>query len=162
MTIRAVIDTNIWVSAILNPFGFPSRLRDAFANGVFQPVISETMLVELAEVLSRPRIKDKYGLATADIQELLVLIEERSETVVLSNDVKICRDINDNMVIETAIKGRAEYLVTRDDDIKQDRIVSSFLQQYRVSILSVADFLSLLEKQVERPHADHPASSPRE
>ena len=81
MAIRAVIDTNIWVSAILNPFGFPSKLRHSFTKGLFQPVISEPMFLELAEVLNRPRIKDKYGLAAADITELLLLIEERSESV---------------------------------------------------------------------------------
>jgi len=146
MAIRAVIDTNIWVSAILNPFGFPARLRNSFAKGLFRPVISEPMFLELAEVLNRPRIKAKYGLAAADIKELLVLIEERSESVQLSGNVKICRDINDDMVIETAIKGRVEYLVTRDDDIKHGDKVSSFLQQYNVSVLSVANFISILEK----------------
>jgi len=146
MAIRAVIDTNIWVSAILNPFGFPSRLRKSFTKGLFQPVISEPMFIELAEVLNRPRIKDKYGLAAADIKELLVLIEERSESVHISGGVKLCRDRNDDMVIETAIKGRVEYLVTRDDDIKHDGEVSSFLHQYNVSILTVAEFLSLIEK----------------
>lgn len=145
MAVRAVIDTNIWVSAILNPFGFPSRLRKSFTKGLFQPVISEPMFMELAEVLNRPRIKDKYGLAAADIKELLILIEERSESVFISGDVKLCRDRNDDMVIETAVKGRAEYLVTRDDDIKHDKEVSSFLQQYNVSVLSVSKFLSLIE-----------------
>jgi putative PIN family toxin of toxin-antitoxin system len=146
MVVRAVIDTNIWVSAILNPFGFPSMLRQSFTKGLFQTVISEPLFLELAEVLNRPRIKDKYGLTAADIEELLVLIEERSDPVLLSGDVTICRDSGDNMVIETAVKGRAEYLVTRDDDIKHDREVSLFLKQYNVSILSVANFLSILEK----------------
>jgi len=129
MAVRAVIDTNIWVSAILNPFGFPSRLRRAFEMGSFQPVISESMFSELAEVLNRPRIKDKYGLAADDIKELLVLIEERAETVHFLGDVKICRDGSDNMVIETAVRGRVEYLVTRDDDIKHYSEVSTFLRQ---------------------------------
>ena len=80
MAIKAVIDTNIWVSALLNPFGFPAALRKSFAEGVFQCIISEPILLELAEVLNRPRIKDKYGLTVKDIQELLILIEERSET----------------------------------------------------------------------------------
>ena len=104
------------------------------------------MFLELAEVLNRPRIKDKYGLTADDIKELLVLIEEHSEPVLLSGDVNICRDSNDNMVIETAIKGRVEYLVTRDDDIKHDRRVSSYLRKYSISVLSVAKFLSIIEK----------------
>ena len=107
MAIRAVIDTNIWVSALLNPFGFPATLRRFFVEGAFQGIISETILLELAEVLNRPRIKDKYGLSTDDIQELLILIEERSEHVLLSGEISICRDKDDNLIIETAIKGQA-------------------------------------------------------
>jgi len=127
VTIKAVIDTNIWVSAILCPSGFPAKLRESFADGIFHSVISEPMLLELAEVLSRPRIKEKYGISEYDIQELLILIEERSEHVMLSGDVAICRDKDDNLIIETAIKGQANYIVTRDDDIKSDKKVSSFL-----------------------------------
>lgn len=146
MAVSAVIDTNIWVSSLLNPFGFPAKLRKSFEDGVFLTVISEPMLAELADVLSRPRIKGKYGITDADIEELLILIEERSEHVMLSDGVNICRDKDDNLVIETAIKGKAGYLVTRDDDIKFDEKVSSFLSQYGVTVVSIAKFLSLINK----------------
>lgn len=145
MVIKAVIDTNIWVSALLNPFGFPAKLRKSFEDGVFLAVISEPMLAELADVLSRPRIKSKYGITDADIEELLILIEERSEHVLLSDSVNICRDKDDNFVIETAIKGKAAYLVTRDDDIKFDEKVASFLSQHNVSVVSIAKFLPLIK-----------------
>ena len=146
MAVKAVIDTNIWVSAILNPFGFPSKLLRSFEKGLFQPAISEPMFLELAEVLNRSRIKDKYRLTADDIKELLVLIEEHSEPVLLSGDVNICHDSNDNMVIETAVKGCVEYLVTRDEDIKHDRRVSSYLRKYSISVLFVAKFSSIIEK----------------
>ena len=146
MAVRAVIDTNIWVSALLNPFGFPARLRKSFEEGFFHPIISEPLIEELAEVLNRPRIKNKYGIAEDDISELLILIEERSEHVLLSGDINICRDSDDNFVIETAIKGQAEYLVTRDDDIKFDKKVSTFLLQHSISVLSVAKFLNVINK----------------
>lgn len=145
MAVKAVIDTNIWVSALLNPSGFPAKLLTNFKDGVFHSVISEPMLAELADVLSRPRIKDKYGITDSDIEELLILIEERSEHVLLSVDVGICRDKDDNFVIETAIEGKAEYLVTRDDDIKFDKSVASFLSQHNVSVISIAKFLPLIK-----------------
>ena len=147
MAIRAVIDTNIWVSALLNPFGFPATLRRFFAEGAFQSVISESILLELAEVLNRPRIKDKYGLTVEDIRELIILIEERSEHVMLSGDVSVCRDKDDNLIIETALKGQAQYIVTRDDDIKFDNNVSLFLLKYGITVSSVAQFLSIIHKE---------------
>ncbi|MBI3584408.1 MAG: putative toxin-antitoxin system toxin component, PIN family [Nitrospinae bacterium] len=146
MPIRVVIDTNIWVSALLNPFGFPARLLKSFKEGVFTVIISSPMIEELANVLNRPRIKDRYGITDDDIEELMILIEERTEGVLLSEDIDICRDRNDNFVIETAIKGHAEFLVTRDDDIKSDEGVSSFLSQHGVSVISIAKFLTTINK----------------
>jgi putative PIN family toxin of toxin-antitoxin system len=116
--IKVVIDTNIWVSSLLNPSGFPARLRKFFEEGTLHVIISEPILEEIAEVLDRPRIKDKYGISETDIKELLTLIEERSEHVLLSGNITICRDSDDNFVIETAIRGQAAFLITRDDDIK--------------------------------------------
>ena len=144
MTVRAVIDTNIWVSAIINPFGFPAQLRKAFESGAFLAVVSEPLLEELAEVLSRPRIKAKYGLTDDTIADLLVLIDERSEHVMLEGDIQICRDKDDDLVIETAVKGNALYMVSRDDDIKFDSAVSLFLTQFGVSVKSVAQFLEII------------------
>ena len=77
MGINAVIDTNVWISALLNPHGHPALLRASFEAGKFQAVISPPLLEELVDVLQRPRIKDKYRIRPEDIEELVVLIEER-------------------------------------------------------------------------------------
>ena len=108
MAVKAVIDTNIWVSALLNPFGFPAKVRKAFEDGLFRAVVSEPILEELVGVLNRPRIKDKYGLEAEDIRELLILLEEKTEGVSLSGDFVLCRDPDDNFVVETAIKGQVQ------------------------------------------------------
>ncbi len=99
---------------------------------------------EIADVLSRPSIRDKYNIAPEDIQELLILIEEKAEHVIVSGKIDVCRDKDDNLVIETAIKGNAQYLVTRDDDIKFDEKVSAFVLQYDISVLTVGKFIELL------------------
>ncbi|OGW07668.1 MAG: putative toxin-antitoxin system toxin component, PIN family [Nitrospinae bacterium RIFCSPLOWO2_12_39_15] len=144
MFIKVVIDTNIWISALINPFGYPAKLRKHFENGDFAAVISEPILDEIVDVLSRPKIKDKYEITPEDIRELLTLIEERAEYVLISGDINICRDKDDNLIIETAIKGETSYLVTRDDDIKFDKKVSLFLSQHGISVLTVAKFLKLM------------------
>ena len=148
MAVRAVIDTNIWVSALLNPHGYPAKLRKAFEEGLIEVIISEPILEEIADVLNRPRIKDKYGITEADIRELLILVEERSEHVLISGDVNICRDRDDNLIIETAIKGNAKYLVSRDDDVKMDTKITEFLSGSGISVLSVAKFLKLIGEEL--------------
>ena len=146
MAVRAVIDTNIWVSSLLNPHGYPAKLRKAFEEGLIEVIISEPILEEIADVLSRPRIKNKYGVTETDIRELLILIEERSDHVLVSGDINICRDMDDNLIIETALKGKAKYLVSRDDDVKMDIEVTEFLSGSGISVLSVARFLRLMGK----------------
>ena len=148
MAVRAVIDTNIWVSALLNPHGYPAKLRKAFEEGLIEVIISEPILEEIADVLSHPRIRDKYGVTEADIRELLILIEERSEHVLVSGDINICRDMDDNLIIETAIKGKVKYLVSRDDDVKMDTKITEFLSGSGISVLSVAKFLKLIGEEL--------------
>ena len=145
MTVKAVLDTNIWVSALLNPTGYPARLIKAFEKGLLEVVISEPILTEIADVLSRPRIRKKYGVTASEIHELLVLIEQRSEHVLICGDVSICRDKDDDLIIETALKGKADYIVTRDDDLKMDTKVFNFLKQPGIQPISVSKLLQLLK-----------------
>ena len=145
MVIRTVIDTNIWISSLLNPFGLPAKLRKQFAERVFTVVVSVPMFEELEDVLNRPKIKERYGITEDDIQELLTLIENQAEDVLLSGNISICRDKDDNFVIETAIKGQVEYIVTGDYDIKFDSKVLEFLTKYNISVLSVSKFLDIIE-----------------
>lgn len=79
-----------------------------------------------------------------NILELLILIEERCEHVLLAGDVQICRDPEDNGIIETSIKGHASYIVTRDDDIKFDKSVEAFLAQNNSTPISTARFLKII------------------
>ncbi|HHT9126423.1 MAG TPA: putative toxin-antitoxin system toxin component, PIN family [Candidatus Brocadiia bacterium] len=51
-----LIDTNVWVSALINPFGLPAMIKKAWVEHRFNVVVSPFMLEELAEVLIRPRI----------------------------------------------------------------------------------------------------------
>jgi putative PIN family toxin of toxin-antitoxin system len=126
--------------------GFPAEVLKSFCQGDFLSVISEPIISEIADVLSRPRIKNKYGITEADILELLILIEDRCEHVLLAEDIRVCRDPEDNSVIETAIKGHAAYIVTRDDDIKFDKSVDAFLSQNDVTPISTARFLNIIKE----------------
>ena len=69
--IAAVIDTNVWVSAFLNPEGFPARLIQAGKIGSFLIISSLPLLDELNEVLLRPRLM-KIRQSTEDDVEAFV------------------------------------------------------------------------------------------
>ena len=58
MRLAAVLDTNVLVSALLEPRGLPARLLDQATAGSFELVVSDYLLDELREVLERlPRLE---------------------------------------------------------------------------------------------------------
>ena len=67
--------------------------------------------------------------------------------VALAGNIKICRDLDDNLVLETAIVGKAEYLVTRDDDIKRDVDLIKAMKDKGAKVLTVSQFLRHLKEK---------------
>ncbi|MDA2926081.1 putative toxin-antitoxin system toxin component, PIN family [Acidobacteria bacterium AH-259-G07] len=105
---RALVDTNVWVSALLNPHGFPAQVLDALKAGQFEPILSEPLLQELLDVLSRPRLVKKYRLEARDVIELATLLEQKAIKVEPRGELHLCRDPRDDVVLETALLGRAD------------------------------------------------------
>lgn len=143
---RVVVDTNVWVSALLNPSGPPALVLAALGSRRFALVTSEPLLAELAEVLLRPRIVRKYGITPEDVDELVSLLRRRAEIVPVVGEIRLCRDPDDDMVIETAQRGRADLLVTRDEDLKGTREVADALASVGISVVSVRRFLAALDE----------------
>jgi hypothetical protein len=155
-----VVDTNVWVSALLNPSGFPARLLRAFLEGQFTPVISRELIQELADVLSRPRLWRTLTrrLSRLDIQLALTILSmyqliaamllytlgQAGHWVDLQGDTHWCRDPRDNMLLETALCGNARFLVTRDDDLKRDPELIAQMQSRGIRVVSVQQFLDIL------------------
>jgi len=86
-------------------------------NGDYILLYSDPLLTELADVLNRPRIRDKYGLSTEDIETVLALILLRGEAVTIIRRIEVCRDPKENMILEAAVAGGADWIVSGDDDL---------------------------------------------
>ncbi len=144
---RAVVDTNVWISAVLNPTGAPAAVRLALQRQQFTLVTSEPLLAEVALVLARPRFAHRYGVTPADIADLVALLRERAEVVPVTGAVHLCRDPDDDVVIETALNGRADAVVSRDDDLKAASDVAAILSERGIAVLTVRRFLAALENE---------------
>lgn len=140
----ALFDTNVWVSALLNPTGLPARLVEAWVAGRVTVVTSLPLLEELSDVLSRPRIRRKYRVQDREIADLLRMLAARTLLAPVTGHIEVCRDPDDDLVLETAIVGGAGYLVTRDDDLKQDPAVSRFMRRHGIRVMSVSRFLAVI------------------
>lgn len=106
--LRLVIDTNIVISAALKPDGLP---RTVLLLAITRPArlyVSDAILAEYRDVLSRPELKIRKGLR----QQLIQLIRSHSHSVTPSYVPQVTKDPDDNKFLECADAARADYLVT--------------------------------------------------
>ncbi len=141
----AVVDANIWLSAALSPRGLPARIAAAFDQGAFNLVVCGFLLNEIESVLNRARIVRRYQIDRTWLETLLEKIRERGITTEPVGRVQVARDPKDDYLIDLAVAGGANYLVTRDDDLKRDPAVVEYLEARDIQVVSVSQFLHLLE-----------------
>jgi putative PIN family toxin of toxin-antitoxin system len=112
--IRSVVDTSVAVSAVLLPRSVPRQAFDR-ANEQGRLLISAATIAELDEVLGRPRF-DKYVPEQKRLEFLAALIRE-AELIDVTDVVTDCRDPKDNKFLELAVSGKADRIITGDEDL---------------------------------------------
>lgn len=111
---RVVLDSNLLVSGLLLPGSVPGQAFDrAIHTG--EILISEAMLNELADVLSRPKF-NRY-VSIKDREEFLRLLSRVANIVPITYTIHACRDPKDDAVLEVAVNGEAHRIVTGDRDL---------------------------------------------
>jgi uncharacterized protein len=141
---RVFIDTNVWISAFLNGAGAPARILAAFLSGLFVPVVSRALLDEIEDVLQRPRVHRRCRFTDEEIALILSELRDRAIEAFPRGDLHVCRDPDDDIMLETALLGGAQFAVSRDDDIKRDLDLMEHLRVRGVEVLSVAQLVALL------------------
>ena len=115
---KAVLDTNILISGFITPRGTPAKLLQAWRAERFDLVTSPPILVELYEALCRPKIQIRYHLSAEDIHNFVTLLASASIVVPGTTRVSASlQDIDDLMVLATAIESQSAYLVTGDREL---------------------------------------------
>lgn len=137
--IRAVVDTNILMRALIKPDGSVGPVLTHLRNGAYVLLYADPLLDELTAQLVLPRIRDKYHLSDEDVETVLALILLRGEPVVPQRHIAVCRDPKDDVVLEVAVAGQADFIVTGDDDLLA-------LHPFEgIPIVGPAEFLAALE-----------------
>jgi putative PIN family toxin of toxin-antitoxin system len=138
---RAVVDTNILVRAVIRPTGTVGPVLLRLRQGDYTLLYAQSLLEELIDVLNRPRIRDKYRLTDQDIQTVVSLILLRGEAVVPQERITACRDSKDNKFLDVAVAGKADVVVSGDQDLL-------VLHPFRdIPILPPAAFLQMLDAE---------------
>jgi len=114
---RVVVDTNILVRALIKPHGTVGPVLLRLRHGEYTILYARSLLEELVDVLSRPRIREKYHLSDQDIQTVVSLILLRGEAVPPNERITACRDPKDDKFLEVAVAGKADVIVSGDQDL---------------------------------------------
>jgi putative PIN family toxin of toxin-antitoxin system len=128
--LKVVFDTNILVSALVFPGGRGEAALLRIVKERDQLIISKPILDELLGVLGRKFARDAEELAHAAvfISELGILVRPRKQLHVVKDDP-------DNRILECAIAGRADVIVTGD------KVLLKLRQYLDVRILGLQDYL---------------------
>jgi putative PIN family toxin of toxin-antitoxin system len=113
---RAVLDTNVVLSALIFAGGRLAPLRTAWQRGQYLPLVSKTTAEELVRALGYP----KFKLTEAARAELLGDYLPYCEVVAIAAKplkTPACRDPSDLPFLQLAIAGKADFLVTGDRDL---------------------------------------------
>jgi len=108
---KIVIDTNVIVSALIQR-SYPFRIiNDLFLENKFQLCVSDELMAEYYEVLSRQKFAKFYDFF-ARAEALLVDIEMKSKKYVPKIKLDLISDADDNMILELADECLADFVIT--------------------------------------------------
>lgn len=133
---RAVLDPNVLISALLSPHGAPARLVQAWVDGAFELVVSPELLAELERALAYPKLRKRLPATDAEeavdwLRRSAVLVDDPGgESPVRSSDP------GDDYLLALAAAQRSA-LVSGDKDLLS-------LRGDDTPIYAVGEFLALL------------------
>ncbi len=145
--LKAIFDSTVLVSAFLVKRGVSLELLDYARRGAFSMCLSEAILAETQRVLlQHQRIRKRYHYADEDAKTYIELLAIVSQPITDLPEIHgVVRDPNDDVIIATAVKAGADYLVTRDKDL----LVLNAYQQ--TIIVTPEQFIEILRAQEHKP-----------
>ncbi len=132
---KVILDTNLWISFLISKrFDFIDGL---LLEGKIKLIFSKELIEEFSTVVRRPKF-EKY-FTNDNIEDLLRLFDEFGKLIEVSSSIDECRDFKDNFLLSLAIDGKADYLITGDDDLLIIKNIK------KTKIINWADFIKELK-----------------
>lgn len=136
---RLVIDSNVWIAALISPTGTARQLLDAVLDLDIDILMSESTFAELASRLDRPKF-DRYrepaswNLFLSELVELALWHDDAGSTTGTS------RDADDDKFLALAVTGQADAIISGDSDLLE------LVTHEGIPILTPAQFLQRLRE----------------
>ena len=140
---KIVLDTTILVRSNERSQGLARELLLTIIESKHKLLLSNEMLHELARVLRYPRLRAFYDLPESLVFDYVNFLRQSAEIVALDPLVGApIRDVNDIVVMQTAIIGEADILCTRDEDFFE-KPASEYLNRMGIAVV---DDISLMHR----------------
>jgi putative PIN family toxin of toxin-antitoxin system len=128
--VRVVFDSNVLIAALVFPGGAADQATRRVVGGADHLLVSKPIIEEVLRVLSRKFSRDREELA-----RVAVFLADTAELVEATHRADALRDEPDNRILECAVSGKADVIVTGDPAMLR-------LGQYAgISIITLRDFL---------------------
>lgn len=115
---RAVLDTNVVVSAYISPDGPPASLRIAWEREDFELLISTVIVAEYERVLSYGHLVVLHDMSSQQITKVIKNIRRSATMVDVTSQLDVVpADPTDNKFVECAVDGNAAYIVSGDQHL---------------------------------------------
>jgi putative PIN family toxin of toxin-antitoxin system len=142
--LKAVIDTNVLISAVLSKSGTPAEMLDRWRKRLFIVATSETAIQEAQRVLDDLSSRGRYNLPSSEVSEFIQLL--RKEALFVSGQIAVSgiipQDKTDEIFLAIALEVNADAIVSGDKHLLK---LGKF---NNIPIVTPHQFLDLLEQEI--------------
>lgn len=146
--IKAVLDTNVLVSSVIKPKSIPGRIVELAFQEIYQLIWSSELIEETtAVILQRPQIRE---LIRKTDHEIIVFLKALEITANIYSTKRrmysMIHDVKDNIVLECASFGQADFIVTGDKDL------TGLIKFHGIRIITPREFIEIIEPDYSEVH----------
>jgi uncharacterized protein len=113
--VRAILDTNVLISALISPTGTPARLLVAAEQGSYELIVSDRLLGEMEDVLRREKFS-RY-VTSRDVADYLLRLRLASTRAKEGEVFPVSPDAKDDYLFALALASGADFLVSGDEHL---------------------------------------------
>jgi len=116
---KIILDTNLWISFLIT--GNYDFIDKSIENKNIKLVFSEELIQEFLSVVARPKLK-KY-FTDKDVESILQTFNSYGIFIQVTSNIQLCRDSNDDFLLNLAVDSKSDFLVTGDKDLLEIKAI---------------------------------------
>ncbi|MEO6588880.1 MAG: putative toxin-antitoxin system toxin component, PIN family [Pyrinomonadaceae bacterium] len=148
-----VFDCMIFLQGLVNEVGIAVECLELVENDKIQLFVSKDILAEIKDVLTRPKLQAKFSLLTAErVGRLLEILNQKATLIKSVPEIfSYLRDPKDEKYINLAVETKADYIVSRDNDLLDLMMdftdeAKEFRQRFRpLKVVEPIEFLQIIK-----------------